>query len=275
MWRLASPQAVQDLSWLKPGKVAWDWWNGWNIYGVDFESGINTPHTSSVGRLFDAVAALLGICTHPTYEAEPATLLGAATIPILDDRASSHRECSASPYPHANCHAPEQQAPQNEYRYSDSEHGARSHVQNRVKCAPADSPMRRAGYQIAITKNAATEASTAHDTSVVLLDAEPMLRAILDDVADGVPVPEIARMFHDALVDAIVQVAELARAMYGIPLVALSGGCFMNRYLVEHAVRELDARGFTVALNAALPPNDGCVSYGQAVVAAATRAASR
>ena len=41
-WRLASPQAVADLSWLKPGKVAWDWWNGWNIYGVDFEAGINT-----------------------------------------------------------------------------------------------------------------------------------------------------------------------------------------------------------------------------------------
>ena len=42
VWRLASPQAVEDLSWLKPGKVAWDWWNGWNIYGVDFEAGINT-----------------------------------------------------------------------------------------------------------------------------------------------------------------------------------------------------------------------------------------
>ncbi len=42
VWRLASPQAVQDLSWLKPGKVAWDWWNGWNLYGVDFEAGINT-----------------------------------------------------------------------------------------------------------------------------------------------------------------------------------------------------------------------------------------
>ena len=41
-WRLASPNAIGDVSWLKPGKVAWDWWNGWNIYGVDFESGINT-----------------------------------------------------------------------------------------------------------------------------------------------------------------------------------------------------------------------------------------
>ena len=41
-WRLASPNAIGDVSWVKPGKVAWDWWNGWNIYGVDFESGINT-----------------------------------------------------------------------------------------------------------------------------------------------------------------------------------------------------------------------------------------
>ena len=42
VWRLASPNALGDLSWLKPGKVAWDWWNGWNLYGVDFEAGINT-----------------------------------------------------------------------------------------------------------------------------------------------------------------------------------------------------------------------------------------
>ena len=41
-WRLASPCAIGDVSWIKPGKVAWDWWNGWNLYGVDFEAGINT-----------------------------------------------------------------------------------------------------------------------------------------------------------------------------------------------------------------------------------------
>ena len=41
-WRLAAPNAIGDVSWVKPGKVAWDWWNGWNLYGVDFEAGINT-----------------------------------------------------------------------------------------------------------------------------------------------------------------------------------------------------------------------------------------
>ena len=40
-WRLATPASGSDWSWVKPGKVAWDWWNDWNIKGVDFESGIN------------------------------------------------------------------------------------------------------------------------------------------------------------------------------------------------------------------------------------------
>lgn len=178
------------------------------------ERGLNTPHTSSVGRLFDAVSALLGLCTQPTYEGEPAIMLDAA------------REEGADKDP---------------------------------------------AYAIAITKNAATETSTAHDTSVVLLDAEPLVCAVLDDLVAGVPAGVISQRFHDAIVDAIVQVAELVRAMYDISLVALSGGCFMNRYLVEEATARLGEAGFTVALNASLPPNDGCVSYGQAVIASASR----
>ena len=42
VWLLAKPSQVQDTSWIKPGKVAWDWWNANNIYGVDFKSGVNT-----------------------------------------------------------------------------------------------------------------------------------------------------------------------------------------------------------------------------------------
>ena len=40
---LAEPSRIADTSWIKTGKVAWDWWNSWNITGVDFEAGINTP----------------------------------------------------------------------------------------------------------------------------------------------------------------------------------------------------------------------------------------
>src|SRR5688572_13891623 len=40
--KLASPPRIADVSWIKPGKVAWDWWNNWNISHVDFRAGINT-----------------------------------------------------------------------------------------------------------------------------------------------------------------------------------------------------------------------------------------
>lgn len=42
VWLLEKPSQVQDSSWIKPGKVAWDWWNYNNIYGVDFKAGVNT-----------------------------------------------------------------------------------------------------------------------------------------------------------------------------------------------------------------------------------------
>ena len=42
VYALATPNQIGDTSWIKPGKVAWDWWNDWNLKGVDFEAGINT-----------------------------------------------------------------------------------------------------------------------------------------------------------------------------------------------------------------------------------------
>jgi len=42
IYRLGAPLALQETAWIKPGKVAWDWWNANNIYGVDFKSGANT-----------------------------------------------------------------------------------------------------------------------------------------------------------------------------------------------------------------------------------------
>ncbi len=65
----------------------------------------------------------------------------------------------------------------------------------------------------------------------------------------------------------MVTAAELARSVYDITTVALSGGVFMNRYLIEHALVALENAGFTVAINRDLPPNDGCISFGEAVVA--------
>ena len=128
-------------------------------------------------------------------------------------------------------------------------------------------------YEIALVKNTALETSTAHDTSVALLDAAPLFRALLDDLQAGVAPGVIAAKAHNAFAQAIVQTCLVANAAYGISTVALGGGVFMNRYLTERVAAMLAANGFTVALGKELPPNDGAVSYGQAVVAASRMAA--
>lgn len=197
------------------------------------ERGLNTPMTSSVGRLFDAASALLGICTEPSYEGEGAILLEAAVETAGAD-----------------------------------EPGAAA-AEEAAGVVPDDDLAARERYAVTAEKNTATETSTAEDTSVILLDAEATFHALLDDLEAGVPVSVIGRRFHDAMVSAIVMSAELVRALYGIATVALSGGVFMNRYLTEHVLADLAAAGFTAAINRDLPPNDGCISLGQAVVCSA------
>jgi hydrogenase maturation protein HypF len=81
----------------------------------------------------------------------------------------------------------------------------------------------------------------------------------------AVPASIMAARFHNALVEAIVAVAQTA----GQPRVALSGGCFQNRLLTERAALRLRAAGFEVVLHRLVPPNDGCISLGQVAVAAA------
>lgn len=197
------------------------------------ERGLNTPMTSSVGRLFDAASALLGICTEPSYEGEGAILLEAAM------------EAAGADEPGAAA------------------------AEGTAGVVPDDDLAARERYAVTAEKNTATETSTAEDTSVILLDAEATFHALLDDLEAGVPVSVIGRRFHDAMVSAIVMSAELVRALYGIATVALSGGVFMNRYLTEHVLADLAAAGFTAAINRDLPPNDGCISLGQAVVCSA------
>ncbi len=211
------------------------------------DRGLNTPMTSSVGRLFDAASALLGICTEPKYEGEPAILLEAA----MDKNQTNVSHETAEAGQREAAHAAADAAAALPAAPPNAEDDA----------AAADR------YAIEVVKNTATAESTAQDTSVVLFDAAPAFRALLDDKAADVPVAVIARRFHDAFVQAVATAAELARSVYGIETVALSGGVFMNRYLVEHALAALERVGFTVAVNRDLPPNDGCISFGQAVVA--------
>lgn len=123
-----------------------------------------------------------------------------------------------------------------------------------------------AAYKIDILKNSATEHSTAHDTSVLVLDPYPLFKGVLDDMEADLDVSIIAKKIHDCVVECVVQVALVAENFYGIKTCVLSGGVWQNRYLVQGCVNKLSEVGFKVALPVELPPNDGCISYGQAVI---------
>ncbi len=102
----------------------------------------------------------------------------------------------------------------------------------------------------------------------MVVDWAPMLRRILHDLASGVPTGRVAAAFHRALALSIAAVA----ARIEVRQVALSGGCFQNRHLLEWSVERLRGEGFEPFWHRRVPPNDGGISVGQAAWAAWLRA---
>jgi len=174
------------------------------------DRGVNCPLTSSMGRLFDTVAALVGIADDAQYEGEAAILLEAAA----DSGADGAYEFAL--------------------------------------LAPGDSPL-------------------ADEAVPFTIDPTPVLTALLDDIAAGIPTGVLSIRFHRAVVACIVRVGMVATKRAGTHHVALAGGVFMNRIVFGGAVRELRAAGLIPLNHVRLPANDGAVSYGQAVVAWARR----
>ena len=168
---------------------------------------INSPRTSSMGRLFDAAAAILDICGTATYEGEPAIELEAAAW-----RAFGRENASST----------------------DSQVGA----------------------------------STPADGSPIL-DPQPLFEALLSGIEADAPTDRLALGFHIAIARASARIASEICAREGIDIVALSGGVFMNRLLLQLLTRELKDAGLAVLVPHTVPVNDGCISYGQAAVARA------
>ncbi len=179
--------------------------------------GLNAPLTTSAGRLFDAVAALVGLHQQVTFEGQAAMALEFAVDGEVEDA-----------YPIAITHRPQT-------------------ADRRRQTTTRD------------------ETAVGGRSAAVVLDWQPLVEATLEDLQQGVKPGIIAGRFHNALVDAILAVAQTV----GELRVALTGGCFQNRLLTERAARRLNDAGFQVLLQRQVPPNDGGISLGQVVVAAA------
>ena len=90
-----------------------------------------------------------------------------------------------------------------------------------------------------------------------------MIRQISEEQQRHVAIGITAAKFHNTLVEMIVAVAERVAE----ERVVLSGGCFQNKYLTERAIRRLREAGFRPYWHQRIPPNDGGIALGQAVVA--------
>lgn len=182
-----------------------------NVTATMIERGINSPRTSSMGRLFDAAAAILGICDKATYEGEPAIELEAAAWRAL----SSESACPAGNI---------------------------------------------AGFSV-------TESSRPDACHV--LNSRSLIEALLEGIRAGTATYRLALDFHIAIARSSARIAREICAREGIDTVALSGGVFMNRLLLQLLTRELKSMGLTVLIPQTVPVNDGCIAYGQAAVASA------
>ena len=159
---------------------------------------INSPLTSSAGRLFDAVSSLLGIRDVVEHEAQAAIEL--------------------------------------EMMADDNEQGV---------------------YNFEVFEGG----------EVFIIDPNPTVLEIVQDINQGTAPSIISSRFHNTVLNFILETSKLIRERSGINKVALSGGVFQNRYLLEGIKPKLEEEGFIPLLHCRVPTNDGGISLGQAVIA--------
>ena len=159
---------------------------------------INSPLTSSCGRLFDAVASLIGLKDEVDFE-------GQAAIEL---------ESICQPHYRNNYH-----------------------------------------YQIEKEDNSWT------------VNNREMFHEIITDLERNVSLSQIASQFHNTVADFILSLCVKIRKDYNINNVALSGGVFQNSFLLERTLEKLKEEHFQALIHQVLPPNDACISLGQAVIA--------
>ena len=102
-----------------------------------------------------------------------------------------------------------------------------------------------------------------------ILNPQPLIEALLDGIEAGAPADRLALDFHVAIARSSARIARKICAREGLDTVALSGGVFMNRLLLQLLTRELKSMGLAALVPHTVPVNDGCIAYGQAAIARA------
>ena len=222
------------------------------VLARQLERGLNTVPTSSIGRLFDGVSALAGVRQEINYEAQAAIELENLAQP--DEAAAYPFDLAFPQSPIPNLRSLTWTG-QNQMGFLNRQDAKNA----KKKQGKALRPLRLGGeFSCRMYKNF---------TGKVLIDPAPCIRSVVADVRAGAPAGVIASRFHNGLATMVRDVCLRLREETGLNEVALSGGVFQNVTLLSKTVPLLEEVGFTVYTHRLVPPNDACISLGQAVVA--------
>jgi hydrogenase maturation protein HypF len=105
------------------------------------------------------------------------------------------------------------------------------------------------------------------DEVPMVIDSTELIRGVVRDLTDGLPASKISGKFHRTISRMIVETCETIRSKKKLNEVVLSGGVFQNLFLLSLVTEELKRSGFDVYTHHLVPPNDGGISLGQAVIA--------
>jgi hydrogenase maturation protein HypF len=231
------------FSWLRA--ALGDEWKSYNIAALGridnvelslleriLEAGVNTPMTSSCGRLFDAVSALLDIRSHSTYEGEAAQMLEMAARRFTGKTTLLSYEIREEPF---------------------IEHGPGV----KVYCNNDNIDMSKDAQSLKLPMPA----------SKYVLDFRTLIAEIAAAVDAGNNRHSLAAYFHETVAQAFAEAAATVCKQTGITTIALSGGVMQNVLLRERLTTLLQKHEYEVLVNRLAPPNDGGIALGQAVIA--------
>ena len=200
---------------------------------------INAVVSTSVGRLFDAVSAILGIRRQSSFEGEASMALEFAA------EAYEQKKYEQQKYKQGNCEQRE--------------------------CEQQNCKQQKKEYELQdievvenLSGNEELDKLVYKNEERFILNTRMLIQQIVEEKMQGADRGRLAYLFHQVLAEQIVAVCSEARNSSGRNKVALSGGVFQNRLLLRLTGERLEQGGFEVLRHHMIPPNDGGIAIGQA-----------
>ena len=217
-----------------------------NVQFTMADRKINAVMSTSAGRLFDGVSAILGIRRKSTFEGE----------------ASMALEFAAEEYQKTLLEKSTQQILETE-KYSYHKKNTGVLVENKNQPDIADEMYRKQTGDRTILN----DERRIVESDRLLLNTESLIKELMTRCLNDEDPGRLAYFFHQELAYQIIDACVQIRQQNGCNKVALSGGVFQNRLLLELTDHGLKDQGFEVLKHQLVPPNDGGIALGQAVYA--------